>query len=51
MSFDISRSRTCYLFTCDKFAISWCSTKQILAATTLNHVEIVAIRELSYECV
>ena len=42
---------TGYLFTFGGTAISWRSTKQIIAATSLNHAEILAIHEASRECV
>ncbi|KAJ9541904.1 hypothetical protein OSB04_028410 [Centaurea solstitialis] len=45
------RSQTGYLFTSDGTAISWRSTKQTIAATSSNHLEIIAIHEASRECV
>ncbi|XP_070008795.1 secreted RxLR effector protein 161-like [Nicotiana sylvestris] len=44
-------SQTGYLFTCGVTAISWCSIKQMMVATSSNHVEIMAIHEVSRECV
>ncbi|GJU25529.1 hypothetical protein Tco_1164150 [Tanacetum coccineum] len=31
--------------------ISWCSQKQTLAATSSNHVEVLALHEASRECI
>ena len=45
------RSQTGYLFTYGNTAISWRSVKQTISATSLNHAEIIAIHEASYECV
>ncbi|XP_056685491.1 secreted RxLR effector protein 161-like [Spinacia oleracea] len=47
----IGRSQTGYLFTCGGTAISWGTMKQIIAATSSNHYEILAIHEASRECV
>ncbi|KAM3361768.1 hypothetical protein P3S68_016622 [Capsicum galapagoense] len=41
----------CYVFICGGIAISWRYTKQSIAATSLNHAEIIAIHEASQECV
>ena len=46
-----ARSQTRYVFTCGNTAISWRSTKQTLTATSSNHSEIVALHEVSRECV
>ncbi|XP_060178037.1 secreted RxLR effector protein 161-like [Lycium barbarum] len=46
-----ARSQTGYLFTYGGTAISWCSMKQTIAATSSNHAEIIAIHEASRECV
>ncbi|XP_074355712.1 secreted RxLR effector protein 161-like [Apium graveolens] len=45
------RSQTGYIFTYGETAISLRSTKQILAATSSNHVELLALHETSRECV
>ena len=45
------RSQTGYVFLYGGTAISWCSTKQTITATSSNHVEILAIHEASRECV
>ncbi|XP_068314942.1 secreted RxLR effector protein 161-like [Pyrus communis] len=45
-----ARSQTGYVFTVEDTAISWRSTKQMLVATSSNHVEIVALHEASHEC-
>ena len=45
------RSHTGYLFTNCGTAISWKSTKQTMAATSSNHVELLAIHEASRECI
>ena len=44
-------SQTSYLFTSGETAISWYSTKQSIAATSSNHVEIIVVHEASWECV
>ena len=41
------RSQTGYLFTYGNIDISWRSVKQTISATSLNHVEIIAIHEAS----
>ena len=46
-----ARSQTGYLFTCRGTGISWRSVKQTITATSLNHVEILAIHETSREYV
>ncbi|CAN4123977.1 unnamed protein product [Withania somnifera] len=46
-----ARSRTGYVFTFGGTAISWRSTKQDVVATSSNHAEIIAIHEVSRECV
>jgi hypothetical protein len=45
------RSQTGYLFTCGSTAISWKSVKQTLVAISSNHSEIIAIHEVSRECI
>ena len=45
------RSQTGYSFTCGNTAISWRFVKQTISATSLNHAEIIAIHEVSRECV
>jgi hypothetical protein len=45
------RSQTGYVFMCGGASISWRSMKQSIAATSSNHVEILAIHEASRECV
>ena len=45
------RSQTGYSFTYGNTAISWRSIKQTISATSLNHAEIIAIHEVSRECV
>jgi hypothetical protein len=45
------RSQIGYLFTCGSTAISWRSVKQTLVASSLNHLEIIAIYEASRECI
>ena len=45
-----ARSQTGYVFNVGDTAISWKSTKQMLVATSLNHVEILALHEASSEC-
>ncbi|XP_070674730.1 secreted RxLR effector protein 161-like [Malus domestica] len=42
-----ARSQTSYVFTVVDTAISWRSTKQMLVATSSNHVEILALHEAS----
>ena len=44
-------SQTGYVFMCGGASISWRSMKQTIAATSSNHVEILAIHEASRECV
>ena len=44
-------SQTNYLLTYKGTAILWWSTKQSIAATSSNHVKIIAIHETSRECV
>ena len=46
----IGRSQTGYVFLVGGTTISWQSTKQTLAATSLNHVEILVLHEASREC-
>ncbi|XP_033147239.1 uncharacterized protein LOC103868417 [Brassica rapa] len=46
-----ARSQTGYVFTYGGTAISWCSMKQTIAATSSNHSEILAMHEASRECV
>ena len=46
-----SWSQTGYLFTYGNTAISWTSVKQTISATYSNHAEIIAIHEVSCECV
>ena len=45
------RSQTGYSFTYGNTVISWRSIKQTISATSLNHAEIIAIHEVSRECV
>ena len=45
------RSQTGYVFLYGGTAISWCSTKQTITATSSNHAEILAIHEANRECV
>ena len=45
------RSQTGYVFLYGGTAISLCSTKQTITATSSNHAEILAIHEASRECV
>ena len=45
------RSQTWYLFTYSNTAISWRFVKQTISATSSNHSEIIAIHEVSRECV
>ena len=45
------RSQTGYSFTYGNTAISWRFVKQTISATSLNHAEIIAIHEVSRECV
>ena len=35
-----------YVFTMGNMAISWMSTKQMLVATSSNHVEIIVLHEV-----
>ena len=44
------RSQMGYVFMCGGASISWHSMKQTIAATSSNHVEILAIHEASREC-
>ncbi|XP_039135760.1 secreted RxLR effector protein 161-like [Dioscorea cayenensis subsp. rotundata] len=44
------RYQTGYIFSYNSTAISWCSTKQTLAATSSNHAEILALHEAIQEC-
>ncbi|KAL0561639.1 hypothetical protein IC582_002079 [Cucumis melo] len=46
-----ARSQTSYLFTCGGTAISWRSIKQTMTVTSSNHAKILAIHEVSGECV
>lgn len=45
-----AKSQTKYVFTCGGTAISQCSQKQTLVATSSNHVEVIALHEASREC-
>jgi hypothetical protein len=45
------RFQTGYLFTCGSTVISWRSVKQTLVATSSNYSEIIAIHEVSRECI
>ena len=45
------RSQIGYLFTYGNTAISWRLVKQTISATSLNHADIIAIHEVSRECV
>ena len=40
------QSQIDYMFLSSNAVISWCSTKQILVATSANHVEILALYEV-----
>ena len=44
-------SQSGYLFTSGGTVISWRSSKQSIIATSSNHAEIIAIHEVSRECV
>ena len=46
-----ARSQAGYVFTCGNTTISWRSTKQTLIATSSNHFEIIALHEVSRECI
>ena len=46
-----ARSQTGYVFCYNGTAISWCSTKQTLVATSTNHSEIISLYEAGKECV
>ncbi|KAL4310252.1 hypothetical protein GQ457_01G011530 [Hibiscus cannabinus] len=46
-----ARSQIGYVFTYGGTSTSWRSMKQTIAATSSNHVEILAIHEASRECV
>ena len=46
-----ARSQTGYVFICEGTAVSWCSQKQTLVATSSNQVEVIALYEASRECV
>ena len=46
-----ARSENGYLFCYNDTAISWCSTKHSLVATSSNHSEIIALYEVGRECV
>ena len=46
-----ARSQTGYIFTYGNTAISWKSVKQIMVATSSNHLGILAMHEDSRECV
>ncbi|GJX00001.1 hypothetical protein Tco_0183914 [Tanacetum coccineum] len=45
------QSKTRYVFTSFDVAISWRFVKQTMSATSSNHVKILAIHEVSQECV
>nr|GEV55213.1 retrovirus-related Pol polyprotein from transposon TNT 1-94 [Tanacetum cinerariifolium] len=47
----IGQSQIGYVFTYDGTAISWCSIKQTITATSSNREEILAIHKSSRECV
>ena len=40
-----------YMFNCNSTTISWRFVKQIMVVTLSNHLEILAIHEVSCECV
>ena len=40
-----------YVFTCESTTISWRSIKQTIVATSSNHLEILTIHEVNYDCV
>ncbi|XP_035841267.1 secreted RxLR effector protein 161-like [Helianthus annuus] len=46
-----AKSQTGYVFMNGGTAISWCSQKQTLVATSSNHAEVIALHEASRECV
>ena len=46
-----ARSQTGYAFNYNGTAISWRSVKQTMVATSSNHSEIIAIHEVSRECI
>ena len=46
-----TRSQTGYVFTCGGATISWRSQKWTLIATSSNHAEVIALHEVSRECV
>ncbi|KAL2250025.1 UNVERIFIED_CONTAM: Retrovirus-related Pol polyprotein from transposon TNT 1-94 [Sesamum indicum] len=43
-------SQSGYVFMYGGIAISWCSTKQTLVATSSNHAELIALYEAGREC-
>ena len=43
-------SQTGYVFLCGGTAISWKSAKQMMVATSRNHLEIIALFEAAKEC-
>ena len=45
------RSQIGYMFNCNGTTISWRSIKQTMVTTSLNHSEILAIHEISCECI
>ena len=45
-----ARSQSGYVFTCGDTAVSWRSVKQTMVATSSNHSELLAIHEVSREC-
>ena len=45
------RSQSGYLFTYGNTIISWRSVKQTISTTSSNHAEIIAVHEVSHECV
>ena len=47
----MAKSQTGYVYTYVGTAISWKSTKQTLTATSSNHAELIALYEVSRECV
>jgi len=46
-----SKSKMGYVFLQHGVAISWKSVKQTIIATSSNHIEIIALHEVSQECI
>ena len=45
------RSQARYVFNCNGIVISWRSVKQIMVATSSNHLEILTIHKANRECI